>query len=231
VPRPKTHDVNFAKLTKKQILWLANHRCKHGQTYLAHPACADPAEIGAHERWGYLDIETSNLAADFGIILTYCILDEDTGEVLQNVITERDIRKAAPGQEDRRLVRLLIEDIRKFDRIFTFYGQRFDIPYCRTRALINGLEFPEYGSVYHTDVYFTAKHKLRLSSTRLDTCCRAILGKTEKTRIDSAHWRAAVRGKKESIDYILDHNIKDVRDLQRFWKRLQDHAKLQNRSI
>ncbi len=40
-------------------------------------------------------------------------------------------------------------------------------------------------------------------------------GKTVKTRLDSNHWIKALMGDEESLAYILDHNKKDVFDLEK----------------
>lgn len=200
-------------LPKSELIRLASTYCPHGHTFLEHYACYDPKG----ERIGFLDIETSHLSADIGIILSYCILDGSTGEIIEDVFRADDIRREALGKEDRRVVRSLVKNMMKFDRIVGYYSKYFDLPFIRTRALIVGVPFPSYGAINHTDLYFLIKTKFRLSKNRLESACRTLLGKTEKTRVNHEYWRNGVRGDKKALEYILDHNRRDVKDLRDLW--------------
>jgi uncharacterized protein YprB with RNaseH-like and TPR domain len=213
-------------LRKDVIIRLANQHCKaHRHTYLDHYNCY-LKEIGERQEIiGHLDIECSNLDADFGIILSYCILDDTTNKILEGVITKKDINIATPGQEDKVLVTKLISDLGKFDKLVTFYGARFDLPYIRTRAMVDGIPFPLWNTLKHKDIYFTVKGKFKLSSNRLENACRVILGKTRKTRVDAKHWRAGVRGEAEGLAYILKHNRYDVIDLKKLYHAVIDFAR------
>jgi len=215
------------RLPKAEIVWLATHRCEHRHTFLEHYACHRPVE----ERIGYWDIETSNLDADFGIMLSYAFLDSQTGKVISDVITPEDIRKAKAGDEDKRLVAHCIEDMQAFDRVVTYYGTRFDMPYLRTRALACGLDFPYYGTLKHTDVYFMVRNRFRLSRNRLENACRVLLGRTDKTHIEAKYWRGGARGDKASLAYILDHNKKDVVDLQKLYLKVRDFCRKTDTSL
>lgn len=219
------------RLKKSEIVWLSNNSCKHAHTYLDHYQCYLEELPEVKERIGFFDIESSNLVADFGIMLSYCILDGTNGEILSSVIKKADIERAKAGNEDHKVVRQCIEDLSKFDRIVTFYGKRFDIPFVRTRASICGVDFPHYGSLIHDDLYFVVRHRFRLSSNRLENACRVLLGDTNKTRVEGKYWRAAARGDKESLSYILDHNKKDVEDLQRLYDHVLEFVRRQDVSI
>jgi uncharacterized protein YprB with RNaseH-like and TPR domain len=215
------------RLKKTDIIALAKHHCKrHNHTYLEHYQCFLEEQPNFEERIGYFDLECSNLKADFGIILCYCIKDSKTGKIDQDVITLSDIQSATPGSEDKRLIRSFVQAIRKYDRLVGFYSSRFDGPFVRTRALMTGVPFPHYGEVLHTDVYDIARSKICLSSRRLENCCRNLLGKTNKTRIENAFWRGGVRGDEKSLQYVLDHCQKDVIDLERLYLLIRDFAKV-----
>ena len=106
-------------LKKAQILKLAGTRCEaHGHTYLEHYNCylAENGE-GVEERIGFLDIEASNLDADFGIMLSWCIKDSLTGKIIEDVLLKEDIENSPAGQEDRRITANLVEQLSKFDKI------------------------------------------------------------------------------------------------------------------
>jgi uncharacterized protein YprB with RNaseH-like and TPR domain len=180
---------------------------------------------------GFLDIEASNLDADFGIMLSYCIKIAGSKEILQGVLTKADIETSKPGCEDTRIIRQLVKDFEQFDRIVTFFGKGFDVPFIRARAIIDKVKFPNYGSVIHTDVYYIVRSRVKLSSRRLENCCRVLLGKTNKTRINNAYWRGAVRGCKKALDYVLDHNKKDVIDLERLYNKVINFSRKNDQSI
>jgi uncharacterized protein YprB with RNaseH-like and TPR domain len=180
------------------------------------------------ERVGFLDIETSNLVADFGIILSYCIKHAGKkGKIDEGIITLRDIRA---GVEDGRVVEKLLRDMNQFDRVVTYYGTRFDIPFIRTRAMVNGLDFPVHGKIAHTDVYYVVRSRFKLSSNRLENANRVLLGKTQKTRVDSKYWRGGVRGDASCLEYIIDHNRKDVIDLELLYNEVTPFMRPMRRS-
>lgn len=177
------------------------------------------------ERIGFLDIETTNLVADFGIMLTWCIKDQ-RGGVAYDMLTLKDLRKAKAGDEDKRIVRSLIKEMLKYDRIVTYYGKRFDVPFIRTRAVAMGVAFPDAEfDILHTDCYDLVRRRFRLSSNRLENANRTLIGRTDKTRIDAKFWRGASRGDKRSLREVLKHNKFDVLDLQKLYERVQPYSK------
>jgi len=129
------------RLSKKELIWLGSHRCKHSHTYLEHYSCFLEENPSMEEKVGFLDIETSNLDANFGIILTWCIKIKD-GNIISNMLNNNDFKQNGSSNMfriDKRIVRDLIDEILKLDRLVTHYGRKFDIPFIRTRALIDGL--------------------------------------------------------------------------------------------
>jgi uncharacterized protein YprB with RNaseH-like and TPR domain len=217
----------LAHLRKDELIYLATHRCPHRHLLIEHPQCVAKRV----ERVGFLDIETSNLVADFGIVLTWCIKPEGSKEILSDRITLTDIRKAHEGDEDKRVVSTCIEALQQFDLIITFYGKRFDIPFLRTRALATGQPFPSYGTLRHIDCYDLVKHRFRLSSNRLVNACRVLLGKTNKTPIESKYWRAGARGNTYSLKQILKHNRFDVLDLEDLYRSVVPFARMTRTSV
>lgn len=215
------------KLTKKELVKLANGRCEHGHTYLEHYSCYQPEP----ERIGHLDIEASNLDADFGQMLSWCIKPSDSDKILYGLLNKNDIFKSPAGHADKRIVKELINTLPQFDKVTSWYGARFDLPFIRTRAMVNKLDFPTYGSLVHKDMWFVCRGKLKLSSNRLENAAKVLLGKTQKTKIDPAHWHGALRGDKKSLAYILDHNKKDVLDLEKIYLKLEDFGRPSNTSI
>lgn len=206
--------------------YLETHRCKHHHKYTEHYNCylkENPEDI----KIGFIDIETSNLRANFGIIFCYCILDNSTGKILSRTVTKDELTKSL----DREVVKQCLKDISKFDILVTYYGTKFDIPFIRTRAIEWKLDFPTFGTIKHKDVYYIVKSKFCLNSNRLETACRAIIGKTEKNHVDANYWIRALQGDQKSLKYILDHCERDVRDLQRVYLSVENYVKETFKSI
>lgn len=208
--------LNLNNLTKKEILDLWNWKCVHGHRGISHYGCY-LRENGIKEKIGFIDIEASNLKATFGIILSYCILPEKGRTPLMGVITKRDFTNET---FDRRVVESCVRDMRKFDRLVGHYSKRFDIPFIRSRALYHGLDFPEVGEIKQTDTWEMCKKLLCLHSNRQLTLGEFLNKKTLKTPINSEAWLGALQGKQKHLDYILDHNIRDVIELRNNYNKL-----------
>ena len=174
------------RLRKDEIIWLANHRCKHRHTYLEHYACF-LEDYPNERRTCSFDIETTNLNATYGITICYCILNHKTGEILHSTITKKDLRN---GRLDKRVVRQCVKDLEKFDIVVTYYGTKFDLPFIRTRAVKLNIPFPYYSVLKNLDIYYVVKNKFKLHSNKLAVACEALVGDTEKTIIDPKdHYR------------------------------------------
>jgi len=214
------------RLPKKEIIKLAKWRCQHSHSGLEHYSCY-LKENTDKERVGFLDIEASNLEADFGIVLCYCIADLDSDRVQSRVITKHELSTVL----DKNVVEQCIKDMGNYDRLWGYYSSNFDIPFLRTRAVALQLSFPEYGILYHNDLYYLIRNKFKLSRNRLDNACVSLLGNTSKTRITSEHWIKALQGNKDSLDYIQTHCREDVLELKRLYERVIKYRKIADTSI
>jgi uncharacterized protein YprB with RNaseH-like and TPR domain len=143
-------------------------------------------------------------------------------------LTKKDVLS---GDEDKRVLETCIEAVRKFDRVVTHFGTYFDVPFLRTRCLIQGVKFPEYNELWHTDVWKMSKKSLCIHSNRQDCVAEALQGKTIKTRIDHPSWRKATYGDVEAMKEVVDHCEKDVPDLKKNFYSLLPFVRLTNSSI
>jgi len=223
--------VPIRKLKKDQIIWLGEHYCKHGVSYLEHYNCylREHPEMDK-EKIGFLDIETTGFYADYDFMLSYCILDDDTNTIYSGLITPSEIKKLT---FDKRLVKDLVKDMRRFDRLIVYNGvdYRFDIPFARTRALRWGLDFPSYREIFVNDVYGTVKQKLRLSRKKLANACGLLDIPAKEHTGDPNIWMRAAVGDKEALDYILVHNIEDVQSLKELYHKVEKFMLIGKRSI
>lgn len=212
------------RLKKKEILYLATHRCKHRHPYIDHYACY--LKENPCERMGFLDIEASGLDAGFGFMLSWAIKVGREKTILCDVITQKDIDDSRLGDEDKRIVGSCVKAITTFDKIITHYGGdfRYDVPFIRTRACSLSIPFPEYNTIKMADTFSILKKKFRLPRNRLETAMRVLFGHTGKTHLDPAIWRRGARGDKRSLRYILEHNKTDVIELEQLYNKISKYV-------
>ena len=234
---PEYLPFNPYKLKKKELQIYLTGYCRHRHKYTEHPNCfvKEVLENNGNYKRGFLDIETSNLAADFGIILSYSIKEEGSGKYYLGVINKEDVEK---GELDKNILKKLIQDLSNFDEIITYYGTAFDLKFIRSRYLywknrdksFKDIKFPWYGYIKHKDVYYMAKNRLRLHRTRLEDVCRQLNIKG-KTHIEGEYWIKALSGDEKSLKYILKHNKADVLILEKVYHQLIPYVRETKRSI
>ena len=172
---------------------------------------------------GYLDIEATNLNANFGYMLSWYIKEEGKNLYDFAVIKKAEIFNY---EFDKRLVKELLVALKKYDVLYTHYGsdRRFDVPFIRTRAYAHGLQdgLPNYMEKFIMDTYPIAKNKLKLHSNRLGAIAEAVgVTDVKKTALSSKQWFLAMAGHPGALKYIVDHNKKDVQLLERVHKKLR----------
>lgn len=218
------------KLLKRDVIWLSEHFCRHGHTYLEHYSCflqEKPDTSPMNEKIGIFDIETTGIMANWSHMLSWCIKEHNTSIIHYDLVTSREARDG----NDKRIVKSAIKELAKYDRIVTFYGTRFDIPYTRSRALGQGLEFPSYKDLYHTDLYYVVRMKFRLHSNRLGSVCEFLGIEAKSHRMTPQLNRDAKAGRKEALGIVLLHNKEDVRSTDDVFNVSLDHMMVNKRSI
>lgn len=219
-------------------------RCIHRHTILTHPNCfrlglvkktddikeSPKSRVSVTEKkeskWydgmriGYLDIEADGLKADFATMLSWAIKERDGG-VMVDVVNKKELFSELG---DRRIIESLLKAMKGFDILCGYYSTNYDLKFIRSKALHYGLEFPEFGSVYHWDIYYLVRSRLSLSSKSLESVCD-YLGIHGKTRLDKDIWRLAKYGNKDALDEVVDHNIGDVVILEQLHNRLEGQRK------
>jgi uncharacterized protein YprB with RNaseH-like and TPR domain len=218
--------VNLSQFSKAELMKMSSKKCKHGHTYIAHPNCY-LKEQGKEKKIGYLDIESGGLQANFDYMLTWCIKTRDKNEFKTGCISALDIQNYT---FDKRILKELIAALKEYDVILTYYGTKFDVPFIRTRAMMNKLNFLEFGALQHKDCYYMVKMKMRLHRNSLDSACAA-LGIKGKNHIKGNFWMRAKLGDPIALAYVLDHNKKDCDILEQLHKRLENYVKDSSKSI
>lgn len=232
MPSPRTKLYNMLKpMTKQEILRLSRTTCEHGHPLLVHPSCLEKV-IGYQEKIGFLDIETSNFSASFGVVITWCI-KENGGKIYEGYLQEQDFNQNN-GQYDKRILQECVDAMLLFDRLVVYWGKdrRFDIPFLRTRAVSIGVDFPLYQERIVNDLYDIVKNKFKFGRNSLAAACTQLGIESKETPISPMTWMDATVGRKpESIQTILQHNREDVISTEALWNKLYGFVNQANTSI
>lgn len=218
--------MNIANTKKDEIIKMANFRCIHHHSGLSHPNCYD-TQNNIKKRIAVIDIETSNLKANWGFVFSYCI-KEIGGKLIKRILTPKEIKE---GVYDKNLIKQFCEDVRQFDRIVGYYSARFDVPFLRTRALYYNLDFPIYHEIHHTDLYDITKRKLNLHSKRLQVVADFFGIKAKGHPMNPSVWFKAMAGDVKALNWIMIHNIEDVNTTEELYNKIYNYARITDTSI
>lgn len=216
----------------KRLVW----RCEHGHNGYEHGRCYDRFHA-IEQNIGFLDIETEDLRADYGIIFGYCIKDSKSDKIYEDCITLKDIQKYKSSKrdviphEDKRVIQSLIKDMGRFTRLVGHYSSRFDMPYIRTRAVMCGLQFPTFGSLVQTDTWMILKLKFKLSRNSLQNGCQKLVGMSEKDHLSLSIKHGCLRGEEWALKDTMKHCRQDVRDTERLYNLIYGYANETKSSI
>jgi len=212
------------QLTKQEIVDLANWKCSCGHTGLEHYSCY-LREGKIQDKTCILDIETTNLDAPFGLLLCWGIKEYGKDHIVQGVISKKDL---ASKNLDKRIIKECVDELKKYAVVITYNGTFFDLRWLRAKALHYGLDFPEYGSLKHIDLYFIVRNRLKIGRNSLKNACH-YLGISGKTEIEWDDWLYAMTQAK--TDEVKDHNEKDLIITEKLFDKLKPYSKIIRRSI
>lgn len=179
-------------------------------------------------RVGFFDIESTDLKANVGFMLSWGLLATD-GTTYSDCITRREIMGAAM-EPDKRVMQSCLKALHEVDVLVTYFGTGFDLPFLRTRAMVHGLLFPAYGQLLHIDLYYAVKSLMRLTNKRMGTVTE-FLGMAPKDHYDVRVWNKARRGDEEALGHIHSHNLSDLTITQDLFISLGPYKKWLRRSI
>jgi len=218
--------MNIFALSQAEKNKRVKFRCVHRHNGISHPNCFDQAN-GLIERVGFFDLETSNLNANWGIIISYCILGDD-GQLYKRLITPQEIFS---GEFDKAICEQFCKDARQFDRLIGWYSERFDAPYSRARCMYHKIDYPTYREIKHTDAWRVARSKLKLHSNRLGAVSAFLGIEAKQHPLNPDVWLKCLSGNEEALDFVMTHNIEDVESLRKVWHRMEDYIKLTRTSL
>lgn len=172
------------------------------------------------------DLETSNLSADFGIVL--CAVVKQFTDPLDAEVTQSkpkvyriDSKKGVKMSDDSHVVKAIIETLSDSDILIAHNGVKFDRPYLNTRALKHNLAILNPNGKIIDPVKLARKH-LRLTYNSLNQVASILGTKQQKTLVDGQTWmKATLDRDKEAMDYIVEHCVADVLVLEETVARLR----------
>jgi len=158
----------------------------------------------------YLDIETSSLDADSGMVVA---IGYATGN------SEPQIMFVKSFNDEKSVISNIFEKI-KGKKLVTFNGSRFDIPFLIARGLKYDLYLPRIEMV---DLYCWARKFLRLQSRRFHEIC--LLYDIPHEEISGKEvnelFIKAMSGHHNAKERIVNHLNQDIKALQIFHRKIK----------
>lgn len=157
------------------------------------------------------DLETSNLNADFSILLTAAIKPYGQEPIVFRADDYPEWK--TDRANDYKITKAIAEELRTHAVVVTHYGLYFDIPYLRAKMGKHGIE--PLPLMYLVDTWSIAKKNFKVSSRRLANLAN-YFDVGNKSGVEGGLWmEAAYNGDKEAMDKIVEHNIVDVEVLEK----------------
>jgi len=164
------------------------------------------------------DLETTNLKADFSVILSACIKPFGKNVIVFRADEYNLDWKDGDRKNDKAITRAIVKELSKHAVIMGHYMTRFDIPYLNAKAVKYRL--PSLPNLFVLDTYNLAKRNINITRRRLDSLAGYFFG-GKKTVVEGELWmKAAMDGDLAALDRIVSHNIQDVVLLERLAQSL-----------
>lgn len=166
------------------------------------------------------DLETTNLNADFGVILCAVVKPANGEPIVFRGDSYANWKRRR--SDDSKIVRDIVKTLLNYDIWCAHNGARFDVPFLRSRMLRAGMEpLPAKKLV---DPVLLARSKLKLSYNSLEKVAEH-LGCNSKTEVRPEMWlRASLDGSREAMNYIVEHCVQDVLVLEKVIGRLKEYS-------
>uniref|UniRef100_A0A6M3KW26 Putative RNase_H superfamily protein n=1 Tax=viral metagenome TaxID=1070528 RepID=A0A6M3KW26_9ZZZZ len=159
----------------------------------------------------FFDLETSNLNADFSVMLAACI--KPYGQPTMVFRADDYPEWTTNRANDYQITRDIATELRKHAIVVGHYSSKFDMPFLRAKMTKHGLE--PLPPMFGIDTWRIAKTNFKVSSRRLKNLA-SYFEVGNKDGVEGALWMdAAYNGSKEAMDKIVEHNIVDVEVLER----------------
>jgi len=163
----------------------------------------------------FLDLETSSLEADGGIIVGAGVMSEDG---------DSEYFEARKTSQEKPLLTKLLKRLETSEVIVTWSGRGFDIPFLTTRLLKHSMDpRPALGKM-HLDLNEVVKSRLRLTFTYLDHVCDFLGIRRDKGPMGlevPSLFVKALEGDEAASRSIRNHCLDDLRVTREVFLRLR----------
>lgn|SRR5574341_123718 len=156
----------------------------------------------------FVDIETSNLNADFGTVVVVSIKPYGQSPVTFT---------AKPGR-DKALLKAVSAELAKYPVWITFYGKLFDMPVLQSRLVRHGLlALPRH---HHIDIYFVVKSQTHVSRRNQGHLLEWLEVPEKKMYVSPNVWAESLPANTpEALEVLKKRCESDVRGLESLYKR------------
>ncbi len=152
------------------------------------------------------DIETSNLQADFSILMTACIKPYGLPPIVFRADNYPEWEKERAN--DYQITKAISDELRLHAIVVGHYSSKFDIRFFRAKLVKHSL--PPLPPMFGIDTWRIAINNFAVTSRRLKNLS-TFFNIGEKEAVEGNLWmEAAYNGSKEAMDKIVAHNIQDV---------------------
>lgn len=129
------------------------------------------------------------------------------------------------NQCDKTMLEIFADIIKDADEVVGHNGDRFDIPWLRTRATIHNISFPPYVKSLDT-LKKVRRGGFNFNSNKLDYLAQILLGENKLDTGGFSLWKSIIEDKcQESMAKMVEYCEKDVVLLERVYHRLENYIK------
>lgn len=157
----------------------------------------------------FVDIEASNLNADFGTVVVVSIKPYKMDPITFH---------CRPGR-DKKLLKDVAKVMEEYPVWGTFYGKLYDIPFLNSRLLVNGL--PPLPKHHHIDMYWVVKSRTHLSRRNQGHILSWLGTNEEKMSVSPTIWANLARDYDTNIKILIDRCESDVIGLEAMYDRVK----------
>ena len=120
-------------------------------------------------------------------------------------------------EDDSRIVTSLYELVNAADIVVAHNGKKADIPWMNSRFILNNL--PPTKPYITIDTLEIARKQFGFSSNKLDALA-GYFNIPHKLHTDFTLWKECMEGNQESLNYMLEYNMNDVKILEEVYLKL-----------
>jgi DNA polymerase III epsilon subunit-like protein len=137
---------------------------------------------------------------------------------------QKEVRAEAwdDQQDDKAVLQAFLEEAHSADELVGHNGDKFDLPWIKTRCLFHGLQtFPRYKTI---DTLQWARRNFYFNSNRLDYLGK-YLGCGGKIKTEFGLWKDVVLSNdREKLAQMMRYNKRDVVRLEQVYDKLAGHV-------